>query len=50
MAAPTVSWSDSGDQMGTIVVSANSDQDFFINRALGDPGRTKPEGMRDGRG
>jgi hypothetical protein len=36
-AAPTVSWSDSGDPMGTIVVSANSDQDFFLNRALGDP-------------
>jgi hypothetical protein len=36
-AAPTVSWSDSGGRMGTIVVSANSDQDFFINRALGDP-------------
>jgi hypothetical protein len=38
-AAPTVSWSDSGGQMGTIVVSANSDQDLFINRALGDPGK-----------
>jgi hypothetical protein len=25
--------------MGTIVVTANSDQDFFINRALGDPGQ-----------
>lgn len=36
-AAPTVSWSDSGGPMGTIVVTANSDQDFFINRALGDP-------------
>jgi hypothetical protein len=32
-ASPTVSWSDSGGEMGTIVVSANSDQDFFINRA-----------------
>jgi hypothetical protein len=38
-AAPTVSWSDSGGPMGTIVVSANSDQDFFINRALGAPHR-----------
>jgi hypothetical protein len=36
-AAPTVSWSDSGGQVGTIVVSANSDQDLFINRALGNP-------------
>ncbi len=36
-AAPTVSWSASGGRMGTIVVSANSDQDLFINRALGDP-------------
>jgi hypothetical protein len=36
-AAPVVSWSDSGGPMGTIVVTANSDQDFFINRALGDP-------------
>ncbi len=36
-AAPTVSWSDSGGPMGTIVVTANSDQDFFINRDLGDP-------------
>jgi hypothetical protein len=38
-AAPTVSWSDSGGPMGTIVVTANSDQDFFINRHLGDPGK-----------
>lgn len=36
-AAPVVSWSDSGGPTGTIVVTANSDQDFFINRALGDP-------------
>ena len=36
-AAPVVSWSDSGGPMGTIIVTANSDQDFFINRALGDP-------------
>ena len=36
-AAPTVSWSDSGGPNGTIVVTANSDQDLFINRHLGDP-------------
>jgi len=36
-AAPTVAWSDSGGPNGTIVVSANSDQDFFLNRSLGDP-------------
>lgn len=36
-AAPVVSWSDSGDPMGTIVVTANSDQDFFLNHAGGDP-------------
>ncbi|MBM9438485.1 sialidase family protein [Actinacidiphila bryophytorum] len=36
-AAPTVAWSDSGGPQGTIVLSANSDQDFFVNRALGDP-------------
>jgi hypothetical protein len=36
-AAPVVSWSDSGGPMGTIVVTANSDQDLFINRDLGDP-------------
>jgi len=38
-AAPTVSWSDSGGPMGTIVVTANSDQDFFLNRHLGDPNK-----------
>jgi hypothetical protein len=36
-AAPVVSWSPSGGPAGTIIVTANSDQDFFINRALGDP-------------
>lgn len=36
-ASPTVSWSDSGDPAGVIVVSANSNKDFFINRASGDP-------------
>lgn len=36
-AAPVVAWSDSGGPMGTIVVTANSDQDLFINRDLGDP-------------
>ncbi|GAA3455719.1 sialidase family protein [Dactylosporangium matsuzakiense] len=38
-AAPTVSWSDSGGPAGTIVVTANSDQDFFVNRHGGDPRR-----------
>jgi hypothetical protein len=38
-AAPVVSWSPSGGPAGTIIVTANSDQDFFINRALGDPDR-----------
>ncbi|WP_225849962.1 hypothetical protein [Streptomyces sp. HPF1205] len=38
-AAPTVVWSDSGGPMGTIVVSANSDADFFVNRHLGDPSK-----------
>ncbi|KKK01550.1 BNR/Asp-box repeat protein [Micromonospora sp. HK10] len=36
-AAPVVSWSDSGGPKGTIVVTANSDQDLFLNRDLGDP-------------
>jgi hypothetical protein len=34
-----VSWSDSGGRNGTIVVTANDDQDFFINRHLGNPGK-----------
>ena len=38
-AAPTVAWSEAGGPHGTIVVSANSDQDFFLNRALGDPAK-----------
>jgi hypothetical protein len=38
-AAPYVCWSDSGGPAGTIVVTANSDQDLFINRHLGDPDR-----------
>ncbi len=38
-AAPTVSWSRSGGPFGTIVVTANSDQDLFVNRHLGDPDR-----------
>ncbi|MCU7723917.1 glycoside hydrolase [Actinoplanes sp. KI2] len=38
-AAPTVSWSDSGGPNGTIVVTANGDQDLFVNRHLGDPGK-----------
>jgi hypothetical protein len=35
--APIVSWSKSGGVNGTIVVTGNDDQDFFINRDLGDP-------------
>jgi hypothetical protein len=38
-AAPTVSWSDSGGPHGTIVVTANGDQDLFVNRHLGHPGK-----------
>jgi len=38
-AAPMVSWSDSGGPNGTIVVTANSDQDLFVNHHLGHPGR-----------
>jgi hypothetical protein len=38
-ASPVVSWSDSSDGNGTIVVTDNDDQDFFINRDLGDPGK-----------
>jgi hypothetical protein len=37
--APIVSWSQSGGVNGTIVVTGNDDQDFFINRDLGDPGK-----------
>lgn len=36
--APIVSWSDSGGVNGTIVVTGNDDQDFFINRDLGSAG------------
>ncbi|GAA2077452.1 hypothetical protein GCM10009840_10200 [Pseudolysinimonas kribbensis] len=36
--APVVSWSPSGGKNGTIIVTDNDDQDFMINRALGDPG------------
>ncbi len=35
--SPTVSWSPYGGHHGTIIVSANSDQDLFVNRALGAP-------------
>ena len=35
--APVVTWSDSGDPHGTIIVTANGDQDLFINRDQGDP-------------
>lgn len=37
--SPTVSWTPWGGRDGTIIVSANSDDDFFVNRALGDPDR-----------
>ncbi|GAA4163890.1 hypothetical protein GCM10022286_24990 [Gryllotalpicola daejeonensis] len=37
-AAPVVSWSAYGGSNGTIVVTDNDNQDFFINRDLGDPG------------
>jgi hypothetical protein len=30
-----VSWTDSGGPNGTIIVTDNDDQDFFINRDLG---------------
>ncbi|MFI5709220.1 sialidase family protein [Kribbella sp. NPDC051620] len=36
--APVVSWSDSGGRNGTIVVTDNDHQDFFVNRDLGSPG------------
>ncbi|WP_371403034.1 glycoside hydrolase [Kribbella sp. NBC_00662] len=36
--APVVSWSQSGGVNGTIIVTGNDDQDFFINRDLGNPG------------
>ncbi len=36
-AAPVVSWSQWGGPDGTIIVTDNDDQDFFINRHLGDP-------------
>jgi hypothetical protein len=36
--SPTVSWSPSGGRNGTIIVSANSDQDLYVNRALGAQG------------
>jgi hypothetical protein len=37
--APVVSWSDSGGRDGTIIVTGNDDEDFFINRHRGDPRR-----------
>lgn len=36
--APVVSWMDSGGPDGTIIVTDNDNQDFFINRHLGNPG------------
>ena len=38
-AAPIVSWADTGDANGVIVVTDNDDQDFLINRDLGDPAK-----------
>ncbi|WP_425957000.1 sialidase family protein [Xylanimonas sp. McL0601] len=38
-AAPVVTWSSSGSNNGTLVVSDADAQDFFINRDLGAPGR-----------
>ena len=35
--SPTVAWSPFGGPNGTVIVSANSDQDLFLNRALGAP-------------
>jgi hypothetical protein len=35
--APVVTWSQSGGVNGTIVVTGNDDEDFLINRDLGDP-------------
>ncbi|NAZ81313.1 exo-alpha-sialidase [Kineococcus sp. R8] len=36
--SPTVAWSPAGGRNGTVVVSANSDQDLFVNRSLGAAG------------
>ncbi|MGN6126511.1 MAG: sialidase family protein [Humibacter sp.] len=35
--APVVSWADTGDANGVIVVTDNDDKPFLINRDLGDP-------------
>jgi hypothetical protein len=37
--APVVSWSEYGGRDGTLVVTGNDDQDFFVNRHLGNPKR-----------
>ncbi|WP_211342619.1 hypothetical protein [Amnibacterium kyonggiense] len=37
--APVVSWADDGTRDGVILVTGNDDQDFFVNRSLGDPKR-----------
>lgn len=34
-----VSWTDSGGPNGTIIVTDNDNQDFFINRDLGNAGK-----------
>lgn len=36
-ASPMVSWADTGDANGVIIVTANDDKPFFVNRHLGDP-------------
>ncbi|KAK9480965.1 hypothetical protein V1514DRAFT_63242 [Lipomyces japonicus] len=35
--SPVLTWSPTGGKNGTIIVSANSHNDVFINQALGDP-------------
>jgi hypothetical protein len=38
-ASPMVSWADTGDANGVIIVTANDDKPFFVNRDLGDPSK-----------
>ncbi|KAG9231033.1 glycoside hydrolase family 93 protein [Amylocarpus encephaloides] len=37
--SPTITWSSVGGENGTIVVTAHSNSQVFVNQALGDPGR-----------
>jgi hypothetical protein len=37
--APVVSWTDAGGPNGTIIVTDNDNQDFFVNRDLGNAGK-----------